>query len=114
MISRRLAVKVGISYGTGAMNFGNDALVFERELRKFPQDTSFDDLKTAVEAADLEAARNAACALSETSSKLALSKLYSSLVPILQAIEDEALPAVEELEEVAAQRKRICDFLASV
>ena len=114
MISRRLAVKAGISYGTGAMNFGNDPIAFERELRKFPQDTSLAELKAAVEAADLEAAQEAAQCLSDVASKLALSNLYSSVMPILSALRDEALPAVEELEEVERQRDRICSFLASL
>ena len=114
MIPRRLAVRAGISYGTGAINFDNDAFVFERELRKFPNDTSLENLQQAVEDGDLEAATEAANNLREVAGKLALSHLYASVGPVLAALQEEALPSVEELAEVEAQHKQICDFLATV
>ena len=38
-ISRREIIKLGVSYGSGAINFGNDSVAYERALRKLPEDT---------------------------------------------------------------------------
>ena len=43
-ISRREALKHGISYGTGTINHGNDSIVYDRALRKFPKDETFSQL----------------------------------------------------------------------
>lgn len=40
-ISRRLILKLGVSYGTGAINFGNDSVAYDRELRGLPENTVF-------------------------------------------------------------------------
>ena len=41
-ISRREILKLGVSYGTGAINFGNDSVVYERELRKLVDDETLE------------------------------------------------------------------------
>lgn len=55
-ISRREALKHGISYGTGALNHGNDSIVYDRALRKFPKDETFTQLKSTIDAGDATAA----------------------------------------------------------
>lgn len=37
-ISRRDILKLGVSYGTGVINFNNDSIVYDRALRKLPED----------------------------------------------------------------------------
>ena len=69
-ISRREIIKLGVSYGSGAINFGNDSVAFERALRKLPQDTHLaeflDELERVTEVlAAEEAAAEAAAAEAE-------------------------------------------------
>ena len=53
-ISRRLILKLGVSYGTGVINYGNDSIVYDRELRKLPGDPTFREFMDAmVQAAEL-------------------------------------------------------------
>lgn len=59
-ISRREILKLGVSYGTGAINFGNDSVVYERELRKLVDDETlenfFESIKDAQELIDSQIA----------------------------------------------------------
>ena len=70
-ISRREIIKLGVSYGSGAINFGNDSVAFERALRKLPEDTHLaeflDELErvTEVLAAEEAAAEAAAAEVAE-------------------------------------------------
>lgn len=41
-ISRREILKRGVSYGTGVINFENDCIAYERELRKLANNTLLD------------------------------------------------------------------------
>lgn len=47
-ISRRAILKLGVSYGTGVINYGNDSIVYERELRKLARNPAFDNFETAL------------------------------------------------------------------
>jgi len=102
-ISRREALKHGISYGTGTINHGNDSIVYDRALRKFPKDETFSQLK----AAPLAQAFQHLCA------ELAFSKLYLACHPIIEALQDGDLPAAQDFEELEAGYQDIADFLAS-
>ena len=71
-ISRREILKLGVSYGTGAINFGNDSVVYERELRKLVGDETlenfFESIKDAQELIDSQIAaleQEAAAALEQ-------------------------------------------------
>ena len=74
-ISRREILKLGVSYGTGAINFGNDSVVYERELRKLVGDETlenfFESIKDAQELIDSQIAaleQEAAAALEQEAS----------------------------------------------
>ena len=57
-ISRREMLKRGVSYGTGAINFGNDSIAYERELRKLASDSTFETfLSTLAETEERMAAQ---------------------------------------------------------
>lgn len=47
-ISRRSILRLGVSYGTGAINFGNDSIAYERALRQFGDDTLLQELLEAL------------------------------------------------------------------
>ena len=51
-ISRREILKYGVSYGTGVINFNNDSIAYERELRKLYQDVSFNTFLEELEKAE--------------------------------------------------------------
>lgn len=113
-ITRRKALAAGISYGTGCLHFGNDSIVYNRELRKLPDDTSYRDLRAALEQADLEKAKAAAEKLSALCSKMALSESFMALKPVEEALSEDALPAVDELDEFDASYRRVIDYLEHV
>lgn len=110
-ISRREALKHGISYGTGVLNHGNDSIVFDRELRKFPNDATFSQLKEVIEAGDATAAAPLAHAFQHLCATLAFSELYVACQPIIEALDAEELPAAEELEAVESHYHDIADYL---
>ncbi len=112
-ISRREALKHNISYGTGTLNHGNDSIVYDRALRKFPKDETFSQLNQAIEAGDAIAAAPLAHAFQHLCATLALSKLYVDMQSIVEALDAEELPAAEEFEAVEAEYRDVADFLAS-
>ena len=112
-ISRREALKHGISYGTGALNHGNDIIVYDRELRKFPKDETFSQLKQAIEAGDATVAASLAQAFQHLCATLAFSQLYMDMQPVVEALDAEELPAAEELEAVESGYCDLADFLAN-
>ena len=113
-ITRRKALAAGISYGTGCLHFGNDSIVYNRELRKLPANTTYQDLRAAIENADLEAAKADVEALSALCSKMALSQAFMALRPVQEALAEDALPAVEELDDFDAEYRRVIDYLEHV
>lgn len=112
-ISRREALKHNISYGTGTINHGNDSIVYDRALRKFPKDETFSQLKSAIDEGDAIAATPLAQAFQHLCASLAFSQMYIDMQPVVEALDAEELPAAEELEAVEASYRDIADFLAS-
>ncbi|MDO5791650.1 MAG: hypothetical protein Q4Q41_03700 [Coriobacteriia bacterium] len=112
-ISRREALKHNISYGTGTINHGNDSIVYDRALRKFPKDETFAQLKSAIDSGDVTAAAPLAQAFQHLCATLAFSQMYVDMQPVVEALDAEELPAAEELEAVEAGYRDIADFLAS-
>lgn len=111
-ISRREALKRGISYGTGVMNHGNDSIVYDRDLRAFAAETTYADLRAAVEEGDAERALPLAHEFRQRCAHLAMSELFLAAAPVEAALEEGSLPAVEELDELEACYRPIADYLA--
>lgn len=112
-ISRREALKHHISYGTGTLNHGNDSIVYDRALRKFPADETFSQLKDAINAGDAAAAAPLAHAFQHLCTTLAFSELYVACQPIIEALEAEELPAAEDFETLEAGYQDIASYLTS-
>jgi hypothetical protein len=112
-INRSEAVAAGISFGTGAINFGNDSIVYTRHLRKLPNDDTFAQLKDAIAQGDLEKAKPLAQSFKQLCANLALSRVYMRLEPIVEALDEDALPAVEELEDVQYEYDKVINYLKS-
>lgn len=54
-ITRRRVIKLGVSFGSGCIKFGNDELAFCDALREFPHDGSYAAFREAFDAIDAEA-----------------------------------------------------------
>lgn len=113
-ISRREALKHHISYGTGTLNHGNDSIVYDRELHKFPTDQTFSQLKQAIDEGDTAAAAPLAHAFQHLCATLAFSELYVACQPIIEALDAEELPAAEDFEQLEAGYQDIAGYLKSV
>lgn len=113
-ISRREALKHGISYGTGVITHDNDSIAFDRALRAFPHDESYARMTQAIEAGDVEQAHEAASAFTHCCSTLAMSELYVAMRPVEEALAEGALPSAEELAEVDAAYQELVAYLSRV
>ena len=93
-ISRREIIRLGVSYGTGAINFGNDSVAYERALRKLPADTHLAefleelDRATEVLAAEEAAAEAEAEATAEAAAEAAE----------CETADENAVPAPEDTD----------------
>lgn len=110
-ISRREALKRGISYGTGVINHGNDSIAYDRALKTFPADDSYAALRAAIAEGDAESALPAAQAFRKRCGELALSELYLRAAAVVAALEEGSLPPVEELDALDAARAGIVAYL---
>lgn len=111
-ISRREALKRGISYGTGVITHGNDSIVFDRALRAFPKDGTYAEMRAALEAGDAEAALPAAQAFTQLCSSLAMSELFVAMKQVEEALAEGALPSAEELDEIDAAYHDLVEYLS--
>jgi len=110
-INRRDALKCGISYGTGVINHGNDSVVYNRELKKFPANETYPQLKAAIDSQDLEAAKTAAAAFRQLCGDLALSDVYMKLEPICKSLDEDSLPSIAEINEVDDAYSVVVNYL---
>ncbi len=110
-LTRRMAIEHGISYGSGTINYHNDTLVYDRALRSFPQDDSYAALKAAVDEADLAACKESCANLREVLGMLAMSELFEMTDPLLEALDADSLPAVEDMENFEEAYCEMVSFL---
>ncbi|ACV21679.1 Uncharacterised protein [Slackia heliotrinireducens] len=120
-ISRREILKLGVSYGTGAINFGNDSVAYDRELRKFTNNEAYAAFKAALvpqgegdeATVDMAAAAEAGRAFQSLCGNLAISGLYMKMSDILAQLDEECLPAVAELDDLEADYQALVSYLKS-
>ena len=79
---------IGGNYNDALQRLMNDALVY-RFLMKFPADKSFEQLKTALENQDVEAAFSAAHTLKGVTLNLAFERLAQASVTLTDALRPE-------------------------
>jgi flagellar biosynthesis GTPase FlhF len=111
-ISRREILKLGVSYGTGAINFGNDSVVYERELRKLVGDETLENflesIKDAQELIDSQIAaleQEAAAALEQgaaTAQEPAAEQEQEQRAPEEQEPKQDATNAQEQKQELSS------------
>lgn len=95
-ITRRKAIKLGVSFGSGCIKFGNDEFAFCDALREFPQDGSYAAFKEAFDAIDVEAVEAAAAARAAQEAAADNGEATAAPEPA------EAVPAQEVQETCAA------------
>lgn len=74
----------GIDYGGGLRRFSGNAELYEKFLRMFICDKSFEQLEGAVKERDMDAAFSYAHTLKGVTGNLSLNVLYDSLVPLVE------------------------------
>lgn len=101
---RTLLVQIGVDVDGGLDRFmGNEAL-FLKCLRRFPADTSFQQLEEALSAGDLQAAFVAAHTLKGVSGNLSLEAVFQASLPVVEALRcgsreeaEAAMPALRDI-----------------
>ncbi len=96
-ISRREILKLGVSYGTGTIHFGNDSLRYDRELRKVPQNTLLQEFLDQLEAAEvhmMEEAVEAEAQATEATTEEAMAA--EAVEPAANPKEEPTLPESEQ------------------
>lgn len=123
-ISRRAILKLGVSYGTGAINHGNDSIAYERELRKLANNPAFSNFESAMEQAEeimaavasaeaessIEAAESAeaeSSAGAAVSAEVADSVDTAKIVAHTESFETAAAEAAESAELVEQTQEQI-------
>jgi hypothetical protein len=102
-ISRRRILEFGVSYGTGAINFNNDSVAYDRELRKLPADTTFYEFMDALSGAEeilAEYARIQAEKAAEAEAKAAAEESAEVEDAAVEAKATTEAAAVEEIAKV--------------
>ncbi|MBQ6585459.1 MAG: hypothetical protein IJH83_01465 [Coriobacteriales bacterium] len=87
-ISRRDILRLGVSYGTGCITFGNNSVAYDRELRKLPEYEQLEEFLAAFREAQDRLAEEAEAAQDEA--KAAQDEM--------EAAQDEAEVAQDEAE----------------
>ncbi|MCQ2451461.1 MAG: Hpt domain-containing protein [Clostridia bacterium] len=80
--------EIGGDYGDAVKRLMNDSLIY-RFIMKFPDDKSFDMLKTALQKKDLEAAFSAAHTLKGVTLNLAFNKLSAASLKLTDALRSQ-------------------------
>ncbi|MDO5517039.1 MAG: Hpt domain-containing protein [Clostridium sp.] len=96
-------IKAGINVNEAVKRFGNSQEIYERFLRKFPDELCYDKLKKALEVKETEAAFQAAHALKGIAGNLSLKELYKASYLLTEELRagsmehsDELIKAVDE------------------
>lgn len=96
----------GADFDTVLKRFGNEALV-QRFMFKFPADKSYDELQTALAAADAETAFRAAHTLKGVCLNLGFENLYQVSSELTEKLRGGELEGSEPLNEKVKEQYRI-------
>lgn len=98
----------------GALNrFMNNEGLYERFLRKFPADTSYQNLLTSIENSDYEEAFRAAHTLKGVAGNLGFDNLLTYIVPLVEVFRDKNsdIPA-DQIQGAKDEYQKICTIIA--
>lgn len=100
---------------TGALNrFMNNAGLYERFLKKFPADTSYQNLLNAVDAGDFEEAFRAAHTLKGVAGNLGFDNLLTYVVPLVEVFREKNpnIPA-DQFQGAKDEYQKLCEIIAA-
>lgn len=103
-MDQKTCLEAGIDYNEGVARCVGNAQLFEKFLFSFPADPSFGELEAALRANDIPAAFRAAHTLKGVTGNLSMTRLYTLLVGLTDALRGEGdmaaaraqYPAVKE------------------
>lgn len=100
---------------SGAMNrFMNNAGLYEKFLRKFPADPSYQNLLDSVQANDPKEAFRAAHTLKGVAGNLGFENLLTYVVPLVEVFRDETTAAPEaQLQGMKDEYQKLCSIISS-
>ncbi|HIQ71308.1 MAG TPA: Hpt domain-containing protein [Candidatus Onthenecus intestinigallinarum] len=101
---RTRLLQVGVDIDGGLERFMDNEALFLKCLRRFPTDTSFQQLEEALSAGDLQAAFVAAHTLKGVSGNLSLDAVFQASLPVVEALRcdnreeaEAAMPALRDI-----------------
>ena len=90
-------VKAGIDYEQGVNRFMGNKDLYEKYAFKFLDDQTFEALKTALQAKDVEQAFANAHTLKGVAGNLSFNQFLSKIIPVVEALRSKDLPLAEQL-----------------
>lgn len=101
---RTRLLQIGVDIDGGLERFMDNEALFLKCLRRFPADTSFQQLEDALLAGDLQAAFVAAHTLKGVSGNLSLDAVFQASLPVVEALRcgsqkdaEAAMPALRDI-----------------
>ncbi len=98
-MDQELFAQAGIDCEDGLRRFNNNRTLYETVLRVFLQDTSFSEIKPALDAGDFRTAREKAHAVKGATGNLGMTELYELSIRFMQAVQENDIPSAETLHE---------------
>lgn len=89
-------MQAGVEYAEGVQRFAGNTALYEKFLRKFPEDPTFSELKAAIAAKDTETAFRAAHTLKGMAGNLSLRRFTAQVSRLTEVLRDG------DLEQAAA------------
>ena len=110
-MNRYTFAKAGIDVNEGVHRFNDKQELYERFLRRFPENQHyFDEIEEGIMEKNVEKAFQAAHALKGVAGNLSMNQLHADLVPLVEELRDgkignapEFLPKVRESYEKAIE-----------
>lgn len=96
-MNRYRLVKAGIDYNEGLRRFANNREMYEKLLRKTPEDSNFAGLEKSIADQDTENAFAYAHALKGVAGNLSLTQLHADLIPL---VEELRLGRIDDADEL--------------
>ncbi len=90
---------LGVNFDSGLKRFMGNETLFLDFLKRFPKDTSFQEMMDAMEKEDYEAALKAAHALKGVTGNLSLDCLHDNLTILVEFFRENKLEQVPEYVE---------------
>ena len=100
---------------SGALNrFMNNEGLYERFLRKFPADTSYQNLLNAIDSSDFEEAFRAAHTLKGVAGNLGFDNLLTYIVPLVDVFRDKKsdIPS-DQLQGAKDEYQKLLDIISA-